>query len=214
MKSLLAAGAAVAAALVGAGAETASGRVEANVTLSARPTVVSGNVGLVTLTGAIDSGREGETVTIQVKDCGLRSYTGVASATTRAGGSFIAELRPGISTSIRAAWKGATSAPVAVKKVPVITLEQRSARRFEVGISGKGQFWRKKVLFQRRTGGKWATVKTVVLTETAGQPGFAYVRSSAEFTASVPKGSQVRVVLPLSQAKPCYLAATSAPIRT
>lgn len=68
-------------------------------------------------------------------------------------------------------------------------------------------FWRKRVLFQRfdRRLGTWATVRRVVLTEYTGY---------TAFTASVPKGCLVRVVLPLSQARPCYLAGYSPLLRT
>lgn len=184
------------------------------VTLLARPTVLRGERPATFLYGAIDSRREGEIVTIQARDCGLSSYTGVASARTTAGGSWNVELRPDIKTSLRAVWKGAASPPVTIQRVPSVYLDQRGARQFEVGIVAKGQFWRKKTLFQRKVGGRWVTLKTVVLTESGSQPGYPYVYTSAEFNAVVPKGSVVRAVLPLSQAKPCYLQGASDPVRT
>ena len=68
-------------------------------------------------------------------------------------------------------------------------------------------FWRKRVLFQRldRRLGTWATVKKVVLTRSTG---------GVTFRAPVPKGSLVRAVLPLSEARPCYLAGYSPLLRT
>ncbi len=184
------------------------------VTLLARPTVVrSGTPGL--LYGTVDNGRADEVVTIQAKDCGQRYFTGVQSATTGSGGTWnVPSFNRGVTTTVRAVWKGVASAPVTIRNIPDIDLDQRSARVFEVGISSKGQFWRKKVLFQRRAGGKWLTVKQVTLTDSGGQPGHPFVWTSAEFRASVPKGTQVRAVLPLSQAKPCYLSAVSEALRT
>jgi hypothetical protein len=184
------------------------------VTLLARPTVLGpSSPGL--LYGTVDNGRAGEVVTIQAKDCGQRYFTGVQAATTSAGGTWnVPTFNRGVTTTVRAVWKGTASAPVTIRSIPEVGLDQRGAKVFEVGISSKGQFWRKQVLFQRRAGGKWVTLKQVTLTETGGQPGFPFVWTSAEFRASVPKGSQVRAVLPASQAKPCYLAAVSNVVRT
>jgi hypothetical protein len=183
----------------------------ARVTLAARPLVLASN-GVLTVFGAIDGNREGEVVTIQTKDCGMSTYTGVASATTGAGGSYRAEFRPNIGTQVRALWKGATSAPVAVRQQPLVQLFKRSGRSFEVGVSSKGQFWHKRVLFQVRRGG-WRTMKSVLLTETASSPGAPFVFTSAKFKASVRRGTQLRAVVPAAQARPCYLAAVSAVIR-
>jgi hypothetical protein len=185
-----------------------------SVTLLARPTVLRGEGASALVYGSVENRREGEIVTIQARDCGQSSFTGVLSATTRAGGAWDAQLRRDITTTVRAVWKGAASAPVTIRQVPSVFLDQRGARRFEVGIVAKGQFWRKKALFQRRVGNRWVTQKTVVLTESGSQPGYPYVYTSAEFSARVPKGSSVRAVLPLSQAKPCYLQGASDPVRT
>jgi hypothetical protein len=68
--------------------------------------------------------------------------------------------------------------------------------------------------FDRRLG-TWSTFRTVTLNEsggTGGGGGFTY--STAEFSARVSKGTQLRALFPLSQARPCYLAGTSLPIRT
>lgn len=194
----------------------ASGGVAANavpsqrVTLSAQPLVLAPN-GLLTVFGAIDSNREGEIVTIQTKDCRLPTFTGVATATTGGGGSFRAELRPNVGTEVRAFWKGATSAPVTIRQRPFVSLFRRPGRRFEVGVSNK-ELWHKRVLFQIRRG-RWRTMKSVLLTDTAGQPGSPFVFTSATFKASVPRGTQVRAVLTAAQAGPCYLAAVSDVLR-
>jgi len=183
------------------------------VTIAARPPVLAGNQA-ATLYGSVDSGKAEEVVTIQAKDCGQRSFTGVASATTRSGGAWTADYWPRITTTLRAVWKGAASAPIMVRQHAFVALYHRSSSRFEVFVSGKWSFWHKRVLLQRRDGGSWATVKSVLLTETGAQPGSSQAWASAEFKASIPKGSLVRAVLPLSQARPCYLAGVSATVRT
>jgi hypothetical protein len=204
--------AAIAAALLAASrGDQAAAVPSARVTLAARPLVLAPNAPL-TLSGQIDSGRDGEIVTIQAKDCGLTTYTGVESATTGARGTFTAEFRPNIGTEVRALWSGATSPPIAIRQQPLVRVVKQAGRTFEVGVSSKGQFWHKRVLFQIRRGG-WKTMKSVLLTDTASSPGAPFVYTSAEFRASVPRGTQVRAVLPAAQARPCYLAAVSDTIR-
>lgn len=124
------------------------------------------------------------------------------------------EYWPGITTTLRAVWKGAASSPVMVRQQAYVALYLRSSGKFEVSVGGKWSFWHKRVLFQRRAASSWTTVKSVLLTETTAQPGFAQASTGATFSASVPKGSVVRAVLPLAQARPCYLAGASKSVRT
>jgi hypothetical protein len=202
------------AALVAAVASTAAAAPLERVTIDARPTLLSARQGTTTLFGAVENRRAGEVVTIQVKDCGQRSFRGVASATTQAGGGWSTTYGPGINTTVRAMWNGAVSSQVTVRQRAAVVVDQLSARRFEVGVGARAQFWRKRLLFQRfdRRLGTWTILKTVVLTETVGSAGGIW--SSAKVTASLPKGTLVRAVLPLSQARPCYLAGYSNMLRT
>ena len=41
-----------------------------------------------------------------------------------------------------------------------------------------------------------------------------FIRGEAFIKVDVPKGTTLRAVLPLSQAKPCYLSGYSKPVRT
>lgn len=184
------------------------------VTLVARPGVALGG-SRVTLSGSVDGGKAEEIVTIEAKDCGssTQSFREVASARTEDGGSWSVDYYPGITTTLRAVWKDNTSAQVTVRQKAWIQLRRLpgSRREFEVSLGGKSHFWRKRALIQRfdRRLGTWTTVKSVVLTETGGFPGSGGVRTWEKFTASIPRRSQIRAMLPLSQARPCYLAGVS-----
>lgn len=179
------------------------------VTIAARPTIV--RLGeLVSLFGSVDSPRADEIVTIQAKDCRQQFFRDFLSARTREGGAWSTQTWSiAVSTTLRAVWNGHTSAEIFVRKRAGILLRQRSPRRFSVSVQNHAgaMFWRKRFLFQRfdRRLGTWLTVRRVVLTESDG---------STTFTASVPKGSLVRAVIPLSQARPCYAAGYSPLLRT
>ena len=186
------------------------------VTITARPTVV-GYAGMSELFGSVDSRKEGEEVTIQAKDCGKDFFRVVAGTTTRDGGGWSTNYYPSITTSVRALWNDVASRQVMIRqRAPIRLSKTRSAGRYAVTIVGKKTFWRKRASIERfdRRLGTWSTLRSVVLTESGGTGGGGgFVYSSAEFTARVPKGTQLRAVFPLSQARPCYLAGTSLPIR-
>ena len=131
--------AAVAAATqVGAG----GGAVD-DVTLVADRTVLAAN-GQVRLRGAISPGRAEETVEIEVKDCGQPTFRQVAGTTTAQGGEWELLYRPGISTTLRAAWEGERSNQIAIQQQATVFLRKRSGGRYEVGAAGQVPFWRKR----------------------------------------------------------------------
>ena len=166
--------------------------------------------GAFTLYGSVATEKADEIVTIQAKDCRQQFFRDFLSARTREGGAWSTQTwSVAINTTLRAVWNGHTSAEIFVRKRAGILLRQRSPRRFSVSVQNHAgaMFWRKRFLFQRfdRRLGTWLTVRRVVLTESDG---------STTFTASVPKGSLVRAVIPLSQARPCYAAGYSPLLRT
>jgi hypothetical protein len=172
-----------------------------------------------TLYGSVASETAHEIVTIQAKDCGAptQTFRDVAAARTREGGSWSLEFSTGITSTLRAVWKDNVSAPITVRKRANVQLLPHASRSgFRVTITGRTQFWRKRVLFQRfdRRLGNWKLVKEVVLTETGGFPGYGGAATWAEFRASLPRGTLVRAVFPRSQARPCYLAGVSKLVRT
>jgi hypothetical protein len=185
------------------------------VTIFARPAVTDGT-SAVDLFGSVDNGNAGETVTIQAKDCGSQFFRAVDGAETREGGGWATQYYPGISTTLRAVWKDSASTQVTIRQRARVSLSKRpSGRKFYVAAGGRRSFWRKQVLIQRRQGGRWTTVRTIVLTETSAMGGYyASSGAGAEFTVSVPKGTLLRAVLPLSQAPPCYLGGVSRTVRT
>jgi hypothetical protein len=175
--------------------------------------------GPFTLYGSVATDRPDEIVTIQARDCGSPSPTfrDVAEARTREGGSWSLEFSTGITSTLRAVWKDNVSVPITVQQRANVRLLPLASRRgFTVTVSGRTQFWKKRVLFQRfdRRLGTWHLVKVVVLTKTGGFPGYGGAAAWAEFRASLPRGTLVRAVFPRSQARPCYLGGVSKLVRT
>jgi hypothetical protein len=183
------------------------------VTLSARPTVLRWSQ-TTTVFGGISSGKEGEEVTIQAKDCSLKTFTGVQVIPTGAGGSYTAPFGRAINTTIRAVWNGEASPPIEIRQQPRVELRRLGGSRWQIGIGSRWQFWHKKTLLQRRVGSKWVTVKTVLLTDVHSQPGVTGTWTEEEFRFRAARGWILRAMLPADQAKPCYLAAASDTVRS
>ena len=183
------------------------------VTIFARPNVVRGITG-TTLYGSVDSAKAGESVTIQARDCGQQSFRVVFGAMTHDGGGWSTNFYPGITTTVRAVWKDATSTPVDIRQAARVTLSKHLAGELRVFVSGRKSFWRKRAQiewFDRRVG-RWRLARSVLLTRTSGS--FGSATTWAKFKPKLPKGTLVRAVFPLSQSRPCYLAGTSTAIRT
>jgi hypothetical protein len=189
------------------------------VTIFARPTVHD-RAQVVTLLGSAEGAEADELVKIEAKDCGDTAFREVYEAHTRAGGGWSLQIAPTITTTLRAVWKGARSATVTVHDRAWVQLSSRRRTAagfgFEVAVRSELQFWKRHVVIQRldRRLGRWKDVKKVVLTETGAAPGSPFVWSSAEFNTAVPRGTLVRAVFPVSQARPCYLAGYSNQLRT
>lgn len=183
------------------------------VTISARPSVAGW--GSTTLFGSVDSGRAGESVTIQARNCGRDFFHLAGGAITEEGGSWATSFAPAITTTLRAVWKGIASPEITLRQRALVSLLKRpSGSGFIVGVKAQRSMWRKKVQIQSRDRrlGSWRTVKTVVLTDTEAQGAFSW--TSANFALSVPRGTVIRALMPRSQVAPCYVAGTSASLRT
>ena len=182
-------------------------------TLEARPTSL-GPVQNAFLTGGVSSRRNGESLTLQAKPCGTSSFRNLFVFRTGPGGRWQREYGPGVNTVLRVRWGKVLSRPVTIRQAPLVQLDETSAGEFEVGVGSLGMMWRKRVEIQRRTGGRWVRVRSVVLTETYASPGQSGVWTDAKFRLSVPRGTALRAVLTGGQAKPCYLGSASNSIRT
>jgi hypothetical protein len=157
-------------------------------------------------------------VTVQFRACGLHpfQFRDAYETTTEPGGGFSVEFpppaSPGVSGVFRAVHRDSVSAELPVQHQAPITLRILGRGRFEAAVTGKAPFWRRYVVLQRyqRGRGAWVNVRRLVLTEqrAPGSTGTATF-FTAPFRPQVPRGTRIRVVLPLSQAKPCYLAGVS-----
>jgi hypothetical protein len=180
------------------------------VTLTVLPTLFTNSSQRMTVYGSVSSGKAGEKVTVQFKACGLYpiQFRDALETTTTAGGGYsFAELQPfnlGVSGAFRALSGNAVSEEVPVRqRASVYLYRHPTGKSYRVSVWGKVSFWRRYVLLQRfeRRRGVWITVRRLVLTEDLG--------GTLPFRPGVSKGTRIRVTLPLSQARPCYLGASS-----
>jgi hypothetical protein len=191
-------------------------------TLVVQPRVVRELNQRLTIFGSVASGRAGEKVAVQFKACGASpsQFRDMLETTTRAGGGFsFLELQPfgpGISGVFRAVSGEATSADVPITYHADVFLQYPRGGRTRVSVTGLVSLWRRHVLLQRfdRRRGVWMNVRRVTLTEQGGGPSpypgvHPAIFSSEPFRPGVPRGTQIRAVMPLSQARPCYLAGVS-----
>jgi hypothetical protein len=198
----------VASALVGAtfiGLAAASPFVD-SVTMQARSTVVRGGENSVDVFGTISSGAEGEYVAVAGKECGIpgSSFRAVGSGTTTVGGNWEGSAAIVTTTTLRAEWKSAISDTVVIRaRAWVMLAKRQGAYVLSVGLAA-GRLDGKRVTIQRLTPAGWKRLQTVVM-KSAVERGLRF---------KVPKGTSIRAVLPLSQAKPCYLAGYSNIVRT
>jgi hypothetical protein len=192
------------------------------VTLVVQPRVARDVSQRLTVFGSVESGKAGEKVAVQFKACGTSpgEFRDFLETTTRSGGGFsFLELQPfgpAISGVFRAVSGDSTSADVPITYHADVSLRYPRGGRTAVSVSARVSLWRRYVLLQRydRTRGVWVNVRRIRLTEQGGgispypgpHPSFF---GTETFRPGVPRGTQIRAVMPLSQARPCYLAGVS-----
>lgn len=204
---------------------------QSGVTLVVAPRVISDWSQRMAIFGSVASGRANEKVAVQFKACGLypSQFRDAFETTTNAGGGFsFSEIGPfslKVSGVYRALSGDAVSAEVPVQQRPYVNLRALANGRLQAGVSATVPFWRKQVVLQsfERRRGAWITVRQLVLTkQQGGAPGAAppfqtvstvFVETEP-FRAALPRGTTIRVVFPLAQARPCYLAGVSKSLRT
>ena len=160
------------------------------------------------------SGKADEKVTLQFKQCGLfpAQFRDHVEVTTHEGGGWGVETGVLANGVFRALSGGDVSNEVQVQKRVDVRLDASTAPAFRSPCRRALPFWRKQVLIQRFHRGqrKWLLVKKLRLVNTDAAPGSFFVWSSTdEFTVDVAKGTTVRAVLPLAQAKPCHIGGYS-----
>lgn len=203
--------AALVAAVLAAASLGLGGSPAETVSLSVRPTVL-GPADRAVATGAVGSGRPDQLVTIQLRPCDESAWREIAETRTHDGGGWTLDVSPGIGGALRAASGGALSEPLRILQKPSVSFGQRPPGTFFAWVNAQRPFWHKRLTIQRFDPKRrqWTDVRRVLLTETGAPPGVSYVYSGTEkFRLKVAKGTQLRATLPLSQARPCYLAGTS-----
>ena len=197
---------------------------DARLTLAVSPPVLAFSKPVTVAVKAIDEQTFTSTVTLQFKECGLYpvqfrevvellarppSREGSASVTAMANGIFRATSLTDVSNEVEVATR------------PLVGLVSTRSGHFRAYVDGRLSFWHKRVRIERYDRGRsrWVLLRTIVLNRTlsmtTGNPSYTFISSrSDEFSLKVPVGTKLRAVLPLSQAKPCYVAGTSQVVQT
>ncbi|HXG76494.1 MAG TPA: hypothetical protein VNJ53_07990 [Gaiellaceae bacterium] len=185
---------------------------QARVTLFARPGVVRWAEAAL-LYGTVRGGQADDVVRIEARECGSRSFRTLVEPHVLPGGGWSTPVLPGVTATFRAVWKRFASAPVTIRQQAWLTLARRRAGGdFLLAAMSKRSLWRRSVLVQRRQGGAWRTVRTVVLADSVRSTG-SVSASQATFRLAVPRGTQLRALLPAAQARPCYAETASKAVR-
>lgn len=154
----------------------------------------------VTLSGAVSSRRAGEKVTVLAQQFGESSFKPIATVTTIDGGVWSLATTPTILTSYQASWKDATSSAATVGVRPRVSFRVITRARFSTRVVAGRSFAGRYVQLQRRSLGRWVTVKRARLDGT----------SAAILRPSLRRGtSTLRIVMSVNQAGAGYLAGIS-----
>jgi hypothetical protein len=152
----------------------------------------------VMLSGLVPTRRAGESVTVFAERFGWGSPRSIATVVTGDGGVWRYLARPTIRTSYMANWSGVTSRATVIGVRPRVRFRRIGGARFFTRVVAARSFRGRVVKLQRRTAGRWVTVKRVRLKR----------RSAATFRTRLRRGT-FRVVMSVNQAGPGYLAGIS-----
>jgi hypothetical protein len=166
-------------------------------TVLARQVVFGGRI---TLSGVVPTHQAGEQVVIFAQSYGGGSFQSKSTVLTGANGTWAYIAAPAIGTAYEASWRNGMSAPVSIGVHPSIALHQTVKKTFVVRVAGGRSFAGRLVQVQRRSNGRWSTIRRVRL---GG-------RSRAELHLSLPKGrSTLRIALSVNQAGAGFLGGMS-----
>ncbi len=160
----------------------------------------------VTLTGAVNNQKAGETVTIYARPYPQTSPVQIASVLTGTGGGFSYTVTPELFTIYEAHWKNAVSGSVTLQVAPKMTLTAPHNGYFKTQVgAGAHSFAGRTVYLQRynRSFGQWVTIRSLTLGPLGGRLFQISVRG-------LPRGkNSFRTFLTVNQAGPGYLSAHS-----
>ena len=136
--------------------------------------------------GTVPGGSAGVRVDVLGRACyGFKTRV-VATAITRAGGTWRASVRPRSRTDYTARVGIETTPTLVVQVRPKVTLTKVASGGFRVRVLAAHSLGGQVVLLQRRVGGRWVRSKRLVLRRT-GRRGKSVV-SGRSFSAPVPRG--------------------------
>jgi plastocyanin len=174
--------------------------------------------GHVTVSGKLVSGQTGQKIDVLAQECGQSNFKSITSLNTTTGGSYTTSVQPTRNTTYEVRNKNTTSAQVAVKVRPRVTLRKLATRKFRVNVLAADSFAGKYVVFQRYRASlrRWVTVRRVVLKAgaTVTLPINPTTTSTATFRARVTARLRVRALLTAAQAGTCYAASASNVVRS
>jgi hypothetical protein len=172
-------------------------------TLHANPEIV-GAVSPLVLEGMVPSGRAGEDVVIEARECRATFFRTYAGTKTQGGGTFREEL-PGINsnTYFRARVNGATSAAIYVRRRAFVGLEVKTGGRF-IGrvFSPFLNMHGRRIRLERFSPSGWVLIRTAKLRRIAGP------EYQARFVVRT-RGLQLRAAVTDAAVRPCYVAGVS-----
>src|ERR1051325_9731877 len=134
--------------------------------------------GSVTLSGVVSNQAANETVTIRAQSYGGNAFLKLADVKTGAGGAWTYTAHPTIRTVFDSMWGKNASAQLTVGVRPLVSIHALSGNRFSTKVLAAHSFAGKFVQLQRRSAGRWVTLKRVRLGST----------SAAMLKASLPMG--------------------------
>ena len=169
------------------------------VTLAINNPIMFWGVGEMKLSGAVNSGRQGETVTLFAQSYGVASPVQLGVVQTVANGTFEFQLHPTILTSYTAQFRGANSQPVTVQVRPRVTLLPGKRGWFLTRVAADRSYAGHWVYLQRRNQfGQWVSIQRYTLGRLSGTL-FKIPRTRGTY----------RTFLTINQAGPGYLESWS-----
>jgi hypothetical protein len=161
--------------------------------------------------GAVASGRGGEDVTVEAKECGSYApFHQIGGSQTGAAGTWVAQIGLLGNSQLRARWRGGVSDALTVKVHPFMTLTYSGRGRYFAWIRANDFFGGARATLQRLSGNRWLTVKRFVLKRA---PSAGVASTTGTVRAKLRKGTLIRAVLPQAQAGRCYLSGATNTVR-